>query len=316
MTGPVPLQLAVGRRRTVALDVVEFDLHPLDGGPLPPWRPGAHIDVLTGAGAARQYSLCGDPEDRTRYRIAVLRQQRGRGGSRWLHERLHEGDRVGVSAPRNHFPLHAAPRYLFLAGGIGITPLVPMIRQAAAVGADWSLHYGGRTRASMAYADDLAAAGPNRVRLFPSDTCGLLDLDAALGEADRDTQVYCCGPEPLISAAEEACARRGKRLHTERFAPRPTDSGPADAPFTVRIASTGARLAVPAGRSIVDVLTEAGVDILTSCEEGTCGTCETAVLGGRPDHRDSVLTQEEQAAGDRILPCVSRSRTPELVLDL
>jgi ferredoxin-NADP reductase len=316
MNSSAHLQLAVGRRTTVALDIVEFELHPVEGGELPEWRPGAHVDVVTGAGVVRQYSLCGDPADRTRYRIAVLRAKPGRGGSQWLHERLREGDRIGVSCPRNHFPLHSAPRYLFLAGGIGITPLLPMIRQVAAAGADWSLHYGGRTRASMAYADDLPAADASRVRLFPFDECGLIDVDSALDEAGRETHVYCCGPEPLISAAEQACARRGMRLRTERFSPRHTDSSPADAPFTVRIASTGAELVVSADRSIVDVLTEAGVDVLTSCEAGTCGTCETAVLGGRPDHRDAVLTEEERAAGDRILPCVSRSRTPELVLDL
>lgn len=316
MSGSTNLPLSVGGRRTVALDVVEFALHPVDGGELPEWRPGAHLDVVTGTGLVRQYSLCGDPGDRTGYRIAVLRQPEGRGGSAWLYEGLHEGDRVMVSTPRNHFPLEPGPRYVFLAGGIGITPLLPMIRQVAAEGAEWSLHYGGRTRASMAYAEDLRAVDASRVHLLPFDECGLIDLDAALDEAGPQQHVYCCGPEPLIGAAEKACAARGLRLRTERFSPKDIDVSPADSPFTVRIASTGAELVVPAGRSIVEVLTEAGVDVLTSCEEGTCGTCETAVLGGDPDHRDSVLTEEEQAAGDRILPCVSRSRTPELVLDL
>ncbi|WP_412515420.1 PDR/VanB family oxidoreductase [Actinomadura madurae] len=316
MSGSSEFRLAVGRRTTVALGVVEFELHPVDGDELPSWRPGAHIDVVTGTGIVRQYSLCGDPGDRTSYRIAVLRQDGGRGGSAWLHERLHEGDRIAVSSPRNHFPLEAGTRYVFLAGGIGITPLLTMIRRVAADGADWSLHYGGRTRASMAYADDLRAIGASRVRLHPFDECGLIDLDSALADAGPETSVYCCGPEPLIRAAESMCARRGTRLRTERFSPKEIDSSRSDAPFTVRIASTGAELVVPAGRSIVDVLLEADVDVLTSCEEGTCGTCETAVLDGRPDHRDSVLTEEEQAAGDRILLCVSRSRTPRLVLDL
>ncbi|WP_431879679.1 PDR/VanB family oxidoreductase [Amycolatopsis sacchari] len=313
MTG---LDVVVGRRTTVALDVIEFELRPAGGGELPAWEPGAHIDVVTGAGIVRQYSLCGDPADRTSYRIAVLRQPGGRGGSTWLHERLHEGDHVVISGPRNHFPLEAGARYVFLAGGIGITPLLTMIRRVAADGADWALHYGGRTRASMAYADALRAVDPGKVRLLPFDECGLIDLAAALDEVSPETQVYCCGPEPLIAAAEAECGRRGVRLHTERFTPKQFGSSLVDTPFTVRIASTGARLAVPPGRTIVDVLIEAGVDVLTSCEEGTCGTCETAVLGGVPDHRDSVLTEDEQAAGDRILPCVSRSRTAELVLDL
>lgn len=316
MNGSTELELVVGGRTTVALDAVEFELHSGDGGELPAWRPGAHIDVVTATGIVRQYSLCGHPSDRTSYRIAVLRQTDSRGGSAWLHERLHEGDRVVVSRPRNQFPLDEATRYVFLAGGIGITPLLTMIRSVAADGADWSLHYGGRTRASMAYVDDLREVGPSRVYLVPFDECGLIDLDTVIGGAGTDAVVYCCGPEPLIAAAETVCARRGIQLHTERFAPKAIDSPRVDSAFTVRIASTGAELAVPADRSIVDVLIEAGVDVLTSCEEGTCGTCETAVLAGGPDHRDSVLTEEEQAAGDRILPCVSRSHTPLLVLDL
>lgn len=316
MNGPRELRLTVGRRTTVALGVVEFELRPVDGGELPSWCPGAHIDVVTETGIVRQYSLCGDPGDRTVYRIAVLRQADGRGGSAWLHDRLHEGDRILAGSPRNHFPLETGPGYVFLAGGIGITPLLAMVRRVAADGADWTLHYGGRTRASMAYVDDLQAIDASRVRLFPFDECGLIDLDSALGDVDREAYVYCCGPEPLIDAVEAVCARRGMRPRTERFSPKDVDSSLTDSPFTVRIASTGADLTVPADRSIVDVLIEAGVDVLTSCEEGTCGTCETGVLDGRPDHRDSVLTEEEQAAGDRILPCVSRSRTPQLVLDL
>ncbi|MGK3209229.1 PDR/VanB family oxidoreductase [Amycolatopsis sp. MEPSY49] len=316
MTGSPSLHLTVGRRRAIARDVVEFELRPPDGGELPDWRPGAHIDVVAGSGAVRQYSLCGDPGDRTSYRIAVLRESGGRGGSAWLHDHLREGDRVAVGGPRNHFALEPAPHYVFLAGGIGITPLLTMVRAVSGEGAGWSLHYGGRTRASMAYARELRDLDASRVRVVPFDECGLIDLEAALGEATPETHVYCCGPEPLIAAAEAACARRGLRLRTERFSPKRTGSSRADTPFTVRLASTGAELTVPADRSIVDSLVEAGVDVLTSCEEGTCGTCEIAVLDGRPDHRDSVLTDEEQAAGDRILPCVSRSRTPRLVLDL
>ncbi|GAA3528242.1 PDR/VanB family oxidoreductase [Amycolatopsis ultiminotia] len=316
MTGSAPLHLTVGRRTAIAQDVVEFELHPRHGGDLPEWQPGAHIDIVIGAGSVRQYSLCGDPGDRTSYRIAVLRRSDGRGGSAWLHEQLHEGARVVVHGPRNHFPLEPAPHYVFLAGGIGITPLLPMIRKVSGEGADWSLHYGGRTLASMAYAGELRAIDASRVRVLPFDECGLIDLAAALDEAAPEARVYCCGPEPLIAAAEAACDRRGLALRTERFSPKQIGSAQGDAPFTVRIASTGAELTVPPDRSIVDVLIEAGVDMLTSCEEGTCGTCETAVLDGRPDHRDSVLTEEEQAAGDRVLPCVSRSLTPRLVLDL
>ncbi|NKY51381.1 PDR/VanB family oxidoreductase [Nocardia vermiculata] len=316
MNDSAELQVVVAGRQTIALDVVEFELRTPGGEELPPWEPGAHIDVITGTGIVRQYSLCGDPQDRTCYRIAVLREKGGRGGSVWLHEQLRAGDRIGISSARNHFRLRSAPHYLFLAGGIGITPLLPMIRQIAAEGAPWSLYYGGRTRASMSYGDELREFGGGRVRLLPFDDCGLIDLDSALTKAGPQAHVYCCGPEPLIRAVEEACARRAMPLRTERFTPKHVEAPGADTSFTVRIASTGADLVVPAGRSIVDVLVEADVDILTSCEEGTCGTCEIAVLAGRPDHRDSVLTEEEQAASDRILPCVSRSHTPQLILDL
>jgi ferredoxin-NADP reductase len=314
VSGADEFPVVVGSRTEVATDVLEFELHAVAGSELPGWEPGAHLDVVTGDGPTRQYSLCGDPTERTTYRIAVLRQENGRGGSAWLHDRLHVGDKLTVRGPRNHFPLEPAPSYVFLAGGIGITPLLTMVRQVAAAGAAWSLHYGGRTRTSMAYVDELRTLGP--VGLVPQDECGLIDIDAAVAGAAPGSAVYCCGPEPLIAAAEAVCADRGLRLRTERFAPRAGHPHAVDGAFTVEIASTGAALAVPAGRSIVDVLVDAGVDILTSCEEGTCGTCETAVLAGIPEHRDSVLTADEQAAGDRMLPCVSRARTPRLVLDL
>lgn len=316
MSGADEFPVVVGSRTVVATDVLELELHAVAGGELPPWEPGAHLDVVTGDGLTRQYSLCGDPADRTSYRIAVLRQADGRGGSAWLHDRMRVGDELDVRCPRNHFPLEPAPSHVFIAGGIGITPLLPMIRQVAGTDAVWTLHYGGRTRAAMAYADELRSLGPDRVVLIPQDECGPIDIGAAVAPVELGTAVHCCGPESLIAAVEAACAARGLRLRTERFAPRAGDPDAVDGAFTVEIASTGAALLVPAGRSIVDVLMDAEVDILTSCEEGTCGTCATAVLAGVPEHRDSVLTPEEQAAGDRMLPCVSRARTPRLVLDL
>jgi ferredoxin-NADP reductase len=314
------LRVVVDARTRIADEVVEFVMRPVAGGELPAWDPGAHIDVeIDGEGGGRlvrQYSLCGDPADRTTYRIAVLRQQAGRGGSVRLHDQVEEGDKLTLRGPRNHFPLEPAPGYLFLAGGIGVTPTLAMARRAEAAGAEWSMHYGGRSRTAMAYLDVLVDVASDRLTLVPQDEQGLIDLEAALDRVAPDTLVYCCGPEPLLAAAEAACATRGLRLRTERFAPKDVDPAAVDRAFTVKIASTGAELTVPAERTIVDVLVEAGVDILTSCEEGTCGTCETAVVAGVPDHRDSVLTDEEQAAGDRLLPCVSRSHGPRLELDL
>ncbi|GAA4697621.1 PDR/VanB family oxidoreductase [Pseudonocardia yuanmonensis] len=314
------IDVVVDARTRLADDVVEFVLRPVAGGALPAWEPGAHIDVevgdVDGDRLVRQYSLCGDPADRTAYRIAVLRQPAGRGGSAWLHDRVVVGDKLSVRGPRNHFPLEEAPGYLFLAGGIGITPLLAMARRVAAGRAEWSIHYGGRSRAAMAYREVLADVAGGRLTLVPQDESGLIDLTAALDAVPPGTVVYCCGPESLLAAAEAACAARGLRLRTERFAPKDVDPAAVDRAFTVTIASSGSEYFVPADRTIVDVLLAAGVDILTSCEEGTCGTCETTVVAGVPDHRDSVLTDEEQAAGDRLLPCVSRCLGSRLVLDL
>jgi len=312
------LRVVVDARTAIADDVVELVLRPVAGGDLPAWEPGAHVDVEIDGGdrLVRQYSLCGDPADRAAYRIAVLRQPASRGGSVRLHDDVEEGDKLTLRGPRNHFPLEPAPRYLFLAGGIGVTPLLAMARWAAAVGTEWSMVYGGRSRTAMAYLDALVEIAGARLTVVPQDEQGLIDLAAALDPIAPGTVVHCCGPEPLLTAAEAACAARGLRLRIERFAPLAVDPAAVDSAFTVQLASTGAELVVPADRTIVGVLAEAGVDVLTSCEEGTCGTCETAVVAGVPDHRDSVLTAEERAAGDRLLPCVSRCIGPRLVLDL
>ena len=286
-----------------------------DGGHLPPWTPGAHVDVILGDDVVRQYSLCGRPADRDGYRIAVLRTADSRGGSVAVHA-LRPGDRVRIRGPRNHFPLAAAPRYVFVAGGIGITPILPMLEAAEAAGADWVLHYGGRSLRSMAFRDTLAGYG-DRVHLVPRDEAGLLDLAAILGTPAPDTLVYCCGPEPLLAAVEAKCAGwPSSALHLERFAARPMGAPVRAEAFDVELARSGMTLTVPPERSILDVVEAAGVGVLSSCAEGTCGTCETTVLEGRPDHRDSVLTAAEQGANSCMLICVSRSCTDRLVLDL
>ena len=208
-----------------------------------------------------------------------------------------------------------APRYLFIAGGIGITPIAPMVAAADAAGADWRLVYGGRTRAAMAFADLLRDKHGDRVSLHPQDETGLLDLDALL-RRPPDGLVYCCGPEPLIKAVEERC--RGwppGLLQIERFAPVTPVAG-AETAVEVELTLSGRTLTVPPGTPILQAVEEAGVQVLSSCREGTCGTCETTVLAGVPDHRDSLLTEEERAAGDTMFICVSRARTPRLVLEL
>jgi ferredoxin-NADP reductase len=322
-TAPRPedeLDLVVQRKETIADGAVRLTLGHPGGQPLPAWEPGAHLDLVLTPDLTRQYSLCGDPHDQSVLQVAVLREEAGRGGSQYVHDALTEGQTVHVRGPRNHFPLVPAKYYLFIAGGIGITPILPMIAQVADSGCHWKLVYGGRARASMAFRDELEARYPGHVESHPQDERGLLDLPALLadpGDAAAETAVYCCGPEALLSAVEQHCANwPAGALHVERFAPKAgADDGPREA-FEVELAQTGAVLEVPVHRSILDVIEESGVAVLSSCQEGTCGTCETTVLSGKPDHRDSILTDEERDAGDTMLICVSRSCSPRLVLDL
>jgi ferredoxin-NADP reductase len=308
-------ELVVTSRESVADGVVSLVLEHPDGEDLPAWTPGAHVDLLLAPDRVRQYSLCGSPAERTRWRVGVLLDEAGRGGSRHVHERVEPGSRLSVRGPRNHFPLVASERYLFIAGGIGITPILPMVAEADAAGADWSLVYGGRRRDSMAFVDELAAYG-DRVALRPEDEYGLLDLPTILAP-QPGTAVYACGPERMLQAVEESCAAWPPgSLHVERFAAKPAEEGAAATTFEVVCQRSGITVAVPADRTILEVVQEAGVNALSSCLEGVCGTCETAVVEGSPDHRDSLLSEDEKAAGDFMMICVSRSHSPRLVLDL
>jgi ferredoxin-NADP reductase len=305
-------ELVVEQRELVAEGVLALTLrHPL-GEPLPGWEPGAHVDVVLGPGLERQYSLCGDPADHAAWRIAVLREPAGRGGSAQVHEQVRQGDKVRVRGPRNHFALRPAPRYRFIAGGIGITPVLPMLAAAEAAGADWSLLYGGRTRASMAFTGELAAYG-DRVTVAPQDEVGLLDLGPVLDALPEDALVYCCGPGPLLDAVVERCPAGALRI--ERFQAEERPTGP-DAAFEVELARSGRTLTVAPGVSVLDAVRAAGVEVLYSCAEGTCGTCETDVLEGTPEHRDCVLSPQEREAGETMMICVSRCRGKRLVLDL
>ena len=309
--------LVVEAAEIVADDVVSLTLVDADGDTLPPWTPGAHVDLMLGEDLIRQYSLCSAPSDSRTIRVGVLRSPDSRGGSVFIHEKLAPGAKVRVRGPRNHFPLVSAARYLFIAGGIGITPLLPMLAEVTAAGAEWRLVYGGRTRASMAFLDELAQYG-DRVMLAPQDEVGLLNLDALLGEPDDQTLVYCCGPEALLAAVEQRCAAwPAGALHLERFAAKaaiaPVDG---ERSFELTLARTGVTVTVPPDRSVFDIVQEAGVSVLGSCHEGICGTCEQIVLDGDVDHRDSILSEDERAANDTMMICVSRCRSDLLTLDL
>jgi cytochrome P450/ferredoxin-NADP reductase len=306
----------VAAKREVADGVVTLSLRGLSDQPLPAWEPGAHVDLILDNGPTRQYSLCGDPGDRHAYRLGILRDPAGRGGSTYVHDRLFEGDVVRVRGPRNNFPFVSSPRYLFIAGGIGITPILPMVRAAESAGAGWRLVYGGRQRGSMAFLDELSEFG-ERVEVRPQDETGFLPLAALLGDPQPQTAIYCCGPEPLLAAVEaNSTGWPPGALHLERFAPKPQAEPVRTEAFEVVLQRSELTLTVPPHRSIMSVVEEAGVGVLSSCAEGTCGTCETPVLDGEPDHLDSVLTEVERRAGDCMMICVSRSCTSRLVLDL
>jgi ferredoxin-NADP reductase len=299
-------------------DVISFAMRPVDGGRLPEWAPGAHIDLCLPSGLVRQYSLCGDPCDLGSYRIAVLRQDDGRGGSREVHEALRVGQIVTLAGPRNAFELVPAVRYLFVAGGIGITPILPMVQAAQATGADWRLIYGARSRERMSFLERLDAFDPDRVDLRPADRKIHIDVAEILAAAIDGAEVYACGPRGLLDDLETSFSSGGiaDRLHVERFAPIAAPALPDDGSIRVFLGRTGGHVDVAAGCSILETLRQAGHDIASSCEQGFCGTCETRVLDGIPDHRDALLTEKERAACSVMMPCVSRARTPTLTLDI
>lgn len=305
----------VQQLRLEADGVVSVSMTRPDGTEWPAWDPGAHVDLVLPTGIARQYSLCGSPADRSAYRIAVRREVRSRGGSEYIHAFLRPGQKVAIRGPRNNFPLRDHHRYLFVAGGIGITPILAMVRGVAAQGKPWRLVYAASRAASMAFTGELAVFGTD-VEYYASDQAGRIPLDDLLAEPQPGTGVYACGPESLLAAVAERMTHWPPgALHIERFTSRPKPDR-IDAEFEVRCARSGKTLTVPPHRSIVDVLADAGVPVSTSCREGLCGTCETPVLDGIPDHRDDILDEQERAANDRMFICVSRAAGPRLVLDI
>jgi ferredoxin-NADP reductase len=303
-------------KRAVAEGVCELTIADPHGRRLLDWTPGSHIDLMLPGAKVRQYSLCGDRRDADTYRIAILREPGGRGGSSYVHDQLEVGDLVGIGGPRNNFRLVPATHYLFVAGGIGITPILAMVRAAEAMGSSWELLYGGRTRSSMAYLDELEQYG-SRVRLVPQDVDGLLDLRAAVASLPAGAGVYCCGPSPLLTAITEVCAELPEgALRIERFVAQEQGAPVRSTPFEVELATTGAVITVDPECTVVDALVSAGVPVLTSCRQGVCGTCETGVLAGEPDHRDSLLNEDERRQGQTMFVCVSRACSDRLVLDL
>jgi ferredoxin-NADP reductase len=315
------ITLRVGRRAEIAVNALLLELESASGEVLPEWPPGAHLDIHLPSGLTRQYSLCGAREDRSTYVVVVLREPHGRGGSEEIYRELGVGTEFISSTPRDHFRLVDASEYVLIAGGIGITPIKAMVDELRARGARWRLHYGGRSREHMAFVDELVDLGGDNVSIVPQDVDGLLDVPAIIGNLSPEAAVYCCGPAPLLDAVLTACAEAGasERLHFERFVP-PTDGAgfvtDGDTAFEVELRSSGVTLQVPADKTLLEVVQSVLPDVPFSCTEGYCGSCESVVLDGEPDHRGSLMTPEEHDEEGTMLICVGRSKSHRLVLDL
>ena len=320
------MELRVRRITNEAEGINTFELVDPDGSDLPAFAAGAHIDVHVPGGFLRQYSLCNDPRERRRYVVGVLDDPAGTGGSRAMHRSVRAGDRITISHPRNNFPVREeAKRHLLLAGGIGVTPMMAMIERLEATGADFTMHYCTRSVAQTAFRDRLAGlAARDRVvnHYDGGDPARGLDIPGLLARHEEGTHLYYCGPTGFMLATREGSAHwPPETVHFEYFAPVPQEKpaageavDPGDAEFQVTLSSTGATYNVPADKSIVDVLRDNGIDVDTSCEAGTCGTCKTHYLEGEPDHNDFVLTDAEQR--EWVMICCARSRSERIVLDL
>jgi vanillate monooxygenase ferredoxin subunit len=316
------IEVRVARKVLEADDIVSFDFERPDGSPLPAFEPGAHIDIQVPGGPVRQYSLCNPSNETHRYQIAVLRDPQSRGGSEALHAQVAEGDLLTISAPRNHFALQSGGGHsLLMGGGIGITPVICMAEWFARTGASFELHYCARTPSRTAFVDLLRGSGfADKVHFHFDD--GLdeqrLDLTQTLSSCSPDTHLYVCGPKGFMDVVLGKARALGwpeARVHFEYFGAEIVHKAD-DGAFDVEIASTGQIIRVAPEQSISAALSQAGIDLSLSCEQGVCGTCVTRVLSGTPDHRDMYLTPAEQALNDQILPCCSRSKSPRLVLDL
>lgn len=312
------LDVTIAGRESAATDIVSLELHSADGSPLPAYDAGAHLDVYVQSGLIRQYSLTGDPADRTKYRLGILLDPNSRGGSAAIHARFQQGARIRVGRPRNNFPLEAAAAHTILfAGGIGITPMLSMAYALEAAGASWEMHYCGRTPDRLAFRDELARFG-SKVHLHvdsgPKDQ--QLDINAVLSGAAPDRHLYVCGPNGFMDFVVRSAEDHGwskDTVHLERFGAEVNTDG---APFTVVAKRSGKSFEVRPGETIANKLEENGIAVQVSCQSGVCGTCLTKVLEGMPDHRDLVQTDLEKASNARITVCCSRSKTKTLVLDI
>ena len=309
------LAMNVTRVRPVADRTIEIELRANEDAKLPDWTVGAHIDLVLPGDIIRSYSLTNSPSDDTTWRIAVLREENGRGGSAMLHT-IKAGDQMRVRWPLNNFALEPAPRYYFLASGIGITPILPMVEAARANGVPWRLDYVGRTRARMAYLEELEGYDETHVHI--TSERGRPDIAALIAQTHEASAIYACGSQGFLLGVEEAAEIAGRDFHAEWFAPKPGARQGAEGSyeaFAVHLKRSNVDVAVQPGQSIIDACAEVGVTIPAACFEGTCSSCLSSVLEGEPDHRDSFLTPKERKSNTLMAACVSRSMTERLVLD-
>lgn len=315
-----PLSLRIQKIQEPALNVRLFTLVNTEDKALPLFEAGAHIEVMLPNGLPRSYSLLNRPGETGFYQIAVHLSPNTTGGSRYMHEGLAEGGTLPCSLPRNHFPLHPeAENTCLIAGGIGITPLKAMAHQLNAEGKRWQLHYCARTPEHAAFVDELqtmANHGGNKLQCYFDGVPGgkPLNINALIADSSADTHFYCCGPNSMLQGYEEATAGCRERAHMEYFSAK--SEAALEGGFEVELVRSGLVLNVPAGKSILDVVMSAGVNVPTSCREGICGSCETRIIQGEADHRDAVLTPEEQQENTTMMICCSGAKSSRLVLDL
>jgi ferredoxin-NADP reductase len=320
MTPTETLTTWVHTMRHEAQDIISIELRPAAGATLPPFTPGAHIDLHLPGGLVRSYSLCNEAGSTDRYVVGVLRDKASRGGSRAVHEQLRIAMPLTISAPRNHFPLveHAAHSVL-MAGGIGITPLLCMARQLTKLGRSYEVLYFARSRAAAAFADELGALGARVHWHFDNEAGGPPDLRDLIAQRQADgTHFYACGPTAMLDTFETTCKDLGiVNAHLERFSAKAVEvATDARTQYAVELRKSGLNFQVTPGKTLHDLLIELKVDVPWSCEEGICGSCETRVLEGQVDHRDMVLTPAEQATQKVMMVCVSGCKSERLVLDL
>ncbi|MFD7444425.1 PDR/VanB family oxidoreductase [Streptomyces sp. NPDC059909] len=315
-------EVTVTRLGWEADGVVSLVFTPTDGAPLPEWGAGAHIDVRLPSGTVRQYSLCGEPGGPA-YTIAVLREADGRGGSAEIHDTALIGRTLSIRGPRNHFPLESAAHHVLVAGGIGITPVLAMAREATARGDSWELHYGGRAVTTMAFVDQARALAESAGAPFRLKAGEQLDLPALVRDVPEGGAIHACGPPGMLAALREEIkrSRPSLPLYIEQFTSAGTGSEEPAVPtdgeaFEVELFRSGETVTVEPGTSILEAVRTLRPDVLSSCEEGFCGTCETKVLGGTPVHADSILSQKERAENTSMMICVGGCASQRLVLDL